>query len=95
MVVPATRRSVSRLIHVSAPHPFADMYTTGQAAALFKSVGAKSLLIPGRMRTAFMEATDCVPSPGNTAGVYYRTDPAHDKVKYFVPTYPVFLYEFH
>ena len=78
IVVPATRRAVSRFIHISAPHPLADSNTTQQAAALFKSTGAKSLSIPGRIRMAFSEATDCIQSPSGT--VYYKTDPAHDKV---------------
>jgi hypothetical protein len=78
MVVPAMRRAVSRFIHISAPHPTADINTTQQAAALFKATGAKSLLIPGRIRMAFLDATDCVESPAGT--VYYKTDPAHDKV---------------
>ena len=78
MVVPATRRAVSRFIHISAPHPIAELNTTQQAAALFKSTGAKSLSIPGRFRMAFSEATDCVQSPPDT--VYYKTDPAHDNV---------------
>jgi hypothetical protein len=79
MIVPAARRGVSRSIHVSAPHPWADMNTTQQAGALFKSVGAKSLLIPGRLRTAFFEETDCI-SRGSSKEVYYKTDPVHDKV---------------
>jgi hypothetical protein len=81
MVVPATRRAVSRFIHISAPHPLADMNTTQQAVALFKSTGAKSLLIAGRIRMAFLEATDCINSLAGT--VYYKTDPAHDKVNNF------------
>lgn len=79
MVVPAARRDVSRFIHVSAPHPWADINTTQQAGALFKSAGAKSLLIPGRLRTAFFEETDCI-SRGSNQEVYYKTDPVHDKV---------------
>lgn len=78
MVVPASRHSISRLLHISAPHPSADTNTTQQAAALFKSTGARSLFVPGRFRMAFLEATDCVQSSAST--VYYKTDPAHDNV---------------
>jgi hypothetical protein len=78
MVVPASRRAVSRFIHISAPHPSAEINITQQAAALFKSTGAKSLFIPGRIRMAFLDLTDCVESPPGTP--YYKTDPAHDKV---------------
>lgn len=77
-VVPAARRAVSRFIHISAPHPASEFGTMRQAAALFKATGAKSLLVPGRLRAAFREPTDCVSSPPRE--VYYKTDPTHDKV---------------
>jgi hypothetical protein len=81
VIVPATRRAVSRFVHISAPHPIYDANTPRQAAALFKRAGAKSLLVDGRDRRAFLEQTDCViPSAGN--GPYYETDPAHNNVRF-------------
>ncbi|RDB18315.1 hypothetical protein Hypma_000535 [Hypsizygus marmoreus] len=81
MVVPATRTAVLRNLHISAPHPAYDLFTPQQAAALFTSVGAKSLLIPGRSRTSFLHPTECVqPSSGTD---YYETDPAHNNLEPF------------
>lgn len=77
VVVPATREAVQRHIHLSAPHPQYDWGTPQQAAALFRAVGAKSLLIPGRSRKAFLRPTTCITSSKDT---YYTTDPAHATV---------------
>ncbi|KAG6895594.1 hypothetical protein C0992_000474 [Termitomyces sp. T32_za158] len=66
----------TRHIHLSAPHPWYDLYTVQQAVALFRSTSAKSLLIAGRSRLAFKKPTKCAASPTTT---YYVTDPAHDK----------------
>ncbi|KAG6916881.1 hypothetical protein DXG01_004790 [Tephrocybe rancida] len=76
-ITPATRAAVSRQIHLSAPHPSFDSGTPQQAGALFKSTGAKSLLIAGRSRLSFRIPSPCVPSTPKTT--YYITDPAHDK----------------
>ncbi|KAJ8518754.1 hypothetical protein ONZ45_g4208 [Pleurotus djamor] len=74
-VVPASKPSLD--LHFSAPHPVYDAGSAQQAAALFKRTGAKSLLITGRMRTAFKTPSTCItPSPGN--GPYWRTDPTHE-----------------
>lgn len=78
MVVPASPSSLSRNVHISAPHPAHDLNTPQQAAALFKRINAKSLLIPGRVRTSYLAPTDCV-----VDGVYYKTDPTHDVVRVF------------
>ncbi|KAG5651064.1 hypothetical protein H0H81_009999 [Sphagnurus paluster] len=79
--VPATRAAVSRHIHLSAPHPLYDDNTPAQAAALFKSTKAKSLLIAGRSRLAFKEPTDCVAA--SEGDIYYTTDPGHNKLEPF------------
>ncbi|EJD54028.1 hypothetical protein AURDEDRAFT_110677 [Auricularia subglabra TFB-10046 SS5] len=62
-------------VHFSAPHPQWDLNTPEQAAALFKGTRAKSLVIAGRIRNAYMVATDCIPSTTQTIWI---TDPAHD-----------------
>ncbi|KAJ7594868.1 hypothetical protein C8J56DRAFT_778146 [Mycena floridula] len=77
MIVPASRRAVSRSLHLSAPHPLFDLNTPQQAAALFQRTGATSFLVSGRIRTAFLEATNCI-IPSDPDTTYYRTDPAHD-----------------
>ncbi|KAJ7259791.1 hypothetical protein C8J57DRAFT_491371 [Mycena rebaudengoi] len=77
VVVPSTRAAVLRTIHLSAPHPAFDLFTPEQAGALFKSTGAKSLLVAGRSRNAFREPTDCI-IPTSNSTVYFKTDPAHD-----------------
>jgi hypothetical protein len=74
MVVPATRSAVSRYIHISAPHPKADLNTPKQAAVLFKNTGAKSLFVAGRHRDAFSVEKACV------SGNYNKTDAAHEVV---------------
>ncbi|KAL0947520.1 hypothetical protein HGRIS_013619 [Hohenbuehelia grisea] len=77
LAVPASRATIQKEIHFAAPHPIFDSFTPIQAAALFSRTRARSLLISGRMRRAFLESTDCIiPSPGN--GPYWKTDPAHD-----------------
>ncbi|KAF5378606.1 hypothetical protein D9615_007145 [Tricholomella constricta] len=73
--VPATT-TAARHIHISAPHPAHDLHTPVQAAALFKSTGAKSLLIPGRSRAALEVPTDCV-------APYHVTDPVHNNLEPF------------
>lgn len=77
--VPALRPRPARSLHFAAPHPVFDMNTPMQASALFKRTGAKSLLIAGRIRTAFKENTLCIQTDPE-GGPYYKTDPAHDKV---------------
>ncbi|THU90206.1 hypothetical protein K435DRAFT_760478 [Dendrothele bispora CBS 962.96] len=76
-VVPALQSQITRSIHLSAPHPLADIDTPQQAAAIFSLSGARSLLVSGRIRSAFDEATDCV-KPVNPNTTYFKTDPAHD-----------------
>ncbi|KAJ7022971.1 hypothetical protein C8F04DRAFT_1213430 [Mycena alexandri] len=82
-VVPATQKAVLRDIHLAAPHPAYDLLTPEQAGALFKSTGARSLLISGRIRTANLAPSDCVIPSSNTT-IYYKTDPAHDTAEPFV-----------
>lgn len=82
VAVPATQGAIMRDIHLAAPHPAYDLFTPEQAGALFKSTGARSLLISGRVRTAILEATDCV-IPASNSTIYYKTDPAHDVVSTF------------
>ncbi|KAF9259037.1 hypothetical protein L218DRAFT_974738 [Marasmius fiardii PR-910] len=85
MVVPDYRSSRTRTIHLSAPHPQYDLGTPEQAAALFEGVGGRSLSIPGRSRTSFMSATECVQPPSSdNSTVYYVTDPAHNDKEPFV-----------
>lgn len=79
MVVPSSRDGVSRSLHLSAPHPFYDIGTPTQATHLFKEIGAKSLLIPGRMRPAYNVPSTCVLSRSSKS-MYYMTDPAHNDV---------------
>ncbi|KIK61094.1 hypothetical protein GYMLUDRAFT_43196 [Collybiopsis luxurians FD-317 M1] len=76
-VVPASPTFVSRNVHLSAPHPQADIETPQQAAAIFTMARARSLLISGRFRSAFGVQTGCI-IPSNPRTVYYKTDPAHD-----------------
>jgi len=74
--------NVTNGVHISAPHPAFDQNTPQQAGALFKRVGARSLLIAGRSRLAYRVATTCViPSSSNVT--YYKTDPAHDNEQPF------------
>ncbi|KAF7293867.1 hypothetical protein HMN09_01182800 [Mycena chlorophos] len=83
-VVPATAQGVQRDVHLAAPHPQYDLFTPEQAGALFKAVGARSLLIAGRQRTAYALPSDCV-VPTSNITVYYKTDPAHDTDEPFFP----------
>jgi hypothetical protein len=76
LVVPSTRAAVSRIIHISAPHPLFDTGTPTQAAAIFKRTGAKSLLVAGRHRAARDSTFTCMGS------VYSTTDPAHNAVRF-------------
>jgi len=85
MVVPALKTSISRSLHFSVPHPLADIDTPQQAAALFASSGAHSLLISGRIRSAFDAPTNCV-IPANPSTTYFKTDPAHDVVSMILVT---------
>lgn len=79
VVVPAMRAAVSRSIHISAPHPAYDLGTVEQATSLFKSSGAHSLLVAGRIRSAYLKASECV-EPKSSGTIYYHTDPAHNHV---------------
>ncbi|KAK1225207.1 hypothetical protein PQX77_011887 [Marasmius sp. AFHP31] len=79
MVVP--NRPTRPGVHLAAPHPQYDLLTPQQAAALFEGIGAKSLLISGRIRTALLNATTCITGSGT---VYYATDPAHNDEEPFV-----------
>ncbi|KAJ6613953.1 hypothetical protein B0H10DRAFT_2046820 [Mycena sp. CBHHK59/15] len=82
VVVPATRTAVQRGIHLSAPHPAFDLFTPEQAGALFQSTGARSLLVAGRVRSAYISPSDCVIPVSNTTE-YFKTDPAHDVAEPF------------
>jgi len=82
MIVPSSREETSRMIHLSAPHPFYDVGTPVQATHLFKGTGAKSLLVPGRMRPAYSVPSTCVLSQSSKS-VYYMTDPAHNDLEPF------------
>jgi hypothetical protein len=79
VAVHATQSAVKRDIHLAAPHPAYDLFTPEQAGALFKSTGARSLLISGRSRAALPSASDCV-IPASNSTIYYKTDPTHDVV---------------
>ena len=79
MIVPRLRSSVSRTVHFSAPHPVYDRGTLRQAAFLFESTGSKSLLVPGRVRTAFSDRSECI-SQVFSLQKYYKTDTAHNVV---------------
>ncbi|KAH7103044.1 hypothetical protein BKA62DRAFT_828961 [Auriculariales sp. MPI-PUGE-AT-0066] len=80
LAVPASL--VSSRLHLSAPHPGADANTPQQAGALFKLVGARSLLIAGRHRQSYNTATSCI-IPSSDLTTYYKTDPAHDDAQPF------------
>ncbi|KAF7340325.1 Carboxypeptidase [Mycena venus] len=82
VAVPAAQKQIMRDIHLAAPHPAFDLFTPEQAGALFKSTGARSLLIAGRSRTANLAPSDCVIPASNTT-TYYKTDPAHDTAEPF------------
>lgn len=79
VIVPSSLEGASRMLHLSAPHPFSDVGTPIQATHLFKGTGAKSLLIPGRMRSAYRAPSACIQSQ-TSKSVYYMTDPAHNNV---------------
>jgi hypothetical protein len=83
MVVPRLRTSVSRVVHFSAPHPGYNLATVQQAAFLFESTGSHSLLVPGRMRTAFLEPSECIP-PASPSQQFCKTNPAHNIVIIFL-----------
>ncbi|KAF8890827.1 hypothetical protein CPB84DRAFT_1784621 [Gymnopilus junonius] len=76
-ITPSSHRRVWRNIHISAPHPAYDLGTVQQAAAVFEATGARSLLVPGRKRTAFLSNSECI-VPTSPKQDYYRTDPAHN-----------------
>jgi hypothetical protein len=78
VIVPEFQATATYTAHFSAPHPQYDLGTVEQAAALFELVGAKSLLIAGRARTALMEPSRCIIPSGSQP--YYVTDPAHNNV---------------
>ncbi|KAG5643861.1 hypothetical protein DXG03_009545 [Asterophora parasitica] len=82
LVVPSSLEAVKRHLHISAPHPAYDLGTPIQAAALFQSTGAKSLLVAGRSRLAYTAPTGCVET-GTRGETYYATDPAHNKLEPF------------
>lgn len=78
-VVPAQKDEESSTdMHLSAPRPIYELNTAEEAAFVFEWTGAKSLYIPGRSYKAFMEETECVPSPRSEK--YWKTDAVHDKV---------------
>ncbi|KAG2006267.1 hypothetical protein CC2G_002598 [Coprinopsis cinerea AmutBmut pab1-1] len=77
------RPTSSRTIHLSAPHPVYDTGSVEQAAGLFKLSGAKSLLLSGRARSAFLQPSNCT-SPSTGGRYYYQTDPTHSKDEPFV-----------
>lgn len=81
IIVPASQEAVSRDIHISAPHPATDGNTGAEAAQLFKETGAKSLLIPGRLRTAYRAPSTCVAPTSRST--YYTTDTAHNDLEPF------------
>ena len=70
-----------RDIHISAPHPGYDLGTVEQAAAIFEATGAKSLLVPGRKRTAFLSNSECI-VPSSPKQDYHKTDTAHNDVSF-------------
>ena len=88
MVVPRLRTSVSRTVHFSAPHPIYDRATVQQAAFLFESTGSQSLFVAGRTLLAFSEPSECVSSP-SPSKQYYKTDPTHNNVTFFLSDNPV------
>lgn len=77
IIVPETRAQVSRFLHISAPHPKYDVGTIEQATALFELSGAKSLLLAGRTRTAYMQPSTCIVPASQP---YWKTDPSHSNV---------------
>ncbi|KAJ3568053.1 hypothetical protein NP233_g5964 [Leucocoprinus birnbaumii] len=81
MVVPASEEGVARQIHLAGPHPFTDGTTSAEATHSFKGTGAKSLLIPGRVRTAFSSPSTCV--QGTATTTYWMTDVAHNDLEPF------------
>ncbi|KAJ7223370.1 hypothetical protein GGX14DRAFT_351733 [Mycena pura] len=82
LAVPAAQEAIKRNLHFAAPHPAYDLFTPEQAGALFKSTGARSLLIAGRHRMASPAPSDCVVPTSNTT-IYYKTDPAHNVAEPF------------
>jgi len=82
VAVPAARAAVSRSIHLSVPHPAYDLGTAEQAASLFKSSGAHSLLVAGRQRGAYLKPSECI-IPKSSKTIYYQTDPAHNNLEPF------------
>lgn len=83
VVVQAHQSQVARDLHFSAPHPAYDLGTPQQAAAVFSLTSARSLLIAGRNRNAFMQPSTCVP-PRSSTDDWYLTDPAHNNVSRYL-----------
>lgn len=75
VVVPAVRAAEQRDLHFAAPHAKWDLGTPQQAAALFKATYSRSLLIAGRVRSAYLAPTECALSSKSIA---WKTDPARD-----------------
>ena len=70
-------------LHLSAPHPHYDLHTPEQAGSVFSNVGARSLVVAGRKRTAWLGGqSPCI--RGGRKAKYYATDPAHNDVRYFI-----------
>lgn len=71
---------VRNKLHIAAPHPGYDLGTPEQAAGVYEASGARSLLVAGRKRTAYLAESGCV--RGTTGGkeAYWMTDPAHNDV---------------
>lgn len=80
MIVPASKEGVARHIHLAGPHSVWDGDTSIQAVGVFRGSGAKSVLVSGRVRTAFMEDSVCVRGTGTGKTRYWMTDPAHNDV---------------
>ncbi|KAF5353363.1 hypothetical protein D9756_007861 [Leucocoprinus leucothites] len=81
MIVPSSQDAVARHIHLAGPHPFSDGTTSAQATQSFKGSRAKSVLIPGRVRTAFGAPSSCI--MGTATTTYWLTDVAHNDLEPF------------
>lgn len=79
IVVQAHQSQIIRDLHFSAPHPAYDLGTPQQAGAVFGLTGARSLLIAGRSRNAFIQPSECT-HPRSSTDDWYVTDPAHNNV---------------
>lgn len=87
VVIVRNRATTSRFIHISAPHPIWDTRSTVQAAAVYESTGARSLVIATRQRDAYKKQGCAKYKDGKPVTPGWVTDGAHHDVRFLFPLY--------